>query len=165
MVRSPLRDPTTGSPRRSSGSPRCPDVLHQYAPASPSGLRSRLAAVSDGQRNTPPDVGTHLFVCQHGLWGSTDDVAFLEAYLRHNGWQTLNARCNSARLTYDGIDCCGDRLADEVWECVRRMDADRHAAPVTHVSFAGYSLGGLIVRYALGKLLAKGFFSHVKPVK
>ncbi|GFR47764.1 hypothetical protein Agub_g9531, partial [Astrephomene gubernaculifera] len=35
---------------------------------------------------------------------------------------------------------------------------------VTHISFAAYSFGGLIARYAAGKLLSCGFFRRVAPV-
>lgn len=34
---------------------------------------------------------------------------------------------------------------------------------VTMLSLIGYSLGGLVVRYAAGKLLALGFFDTVQP--
>ncbi|GIM14442.1 hypothetical protein Vretimale_17391 [Volvox reticuliferus] len=111
-------------------------------------------------KDTP--TGTHLFVCQHGLWGSPEDVSFLEQYLRHNGWLTLNARSNSARCTFDGADVCGDRLAEEVVSHVQRLAAG--GLRVTHISFAAYSFGGLIARYAAGKLHASGFFSLVTPV-
>ncbi|GLI62824.1 hypothetical protein VaNZ11_005574, partial [Volvox africanus] len=111
-------------------------------------------------KDTP--TGTHLFVCQHGLWGSPEDVSFLEQYLRHNGWLTLNARSNSARCTFDGADVCGDRLAEEVVSHVQRLAAG--GLRVTHISFAAYSFGGLIARYAAGKLHASGFFSMVAPV-
>lgn len=37
-------------------------------------------------------------------------------------------------------------MAHEVVACVARLEASGAAPPVTHVSFAGYSLGGLIVR-------------------
>ncbi|EFJ45813.1 hypothetical protein VOLCADRAFT_93914 [Volvox carteri f. nagariensis] len=106
--------------------------------------------------------GAHLFVCQHGLWGSPEDVSFLEQYLQHNGWLTLNARSNSARCTFDGADVCGDRLAAEVVSHVQRLAAG--GIRVTHISFAAYSFGGLIARYAVGKLLASGFFSAIAPV-
>ncbi|GLC40467.1 hypothetical protein PLESTB_001261800 [Pleodorina starrii] len=112
------------------------------------------------QQDAP--AGAHLFVCQHGLWGSPEDVAFLEQYLQHNGWLTLNARSNSARCTFDGADVCGDRLAAEVVAHVQRLAAG--GVTVTHISFAAYSFGGLIARYAVGKLLAGGFFSVVAPV-
>ncbi|PNH10136.1 hypothetical protein TSOC_003174 [Tetrabaena socialis] len=79
----------------------------------------------------------HLFVCQHGLWGSPEDVAFLERYIAHNGWLTLNARSNSARGTFDGADVCGDRLAAEVVAHVQVLAAQ--GTRVTHLSFAAYS--------------------------
>ncbi|KXZ46295.1 hypothetical protein GPECTOR_45g165 [Gonium pectorale] len=101
--------------------------------------------------------GAHLFVCQHGLWGSPSDVSFLETFLQHNGWLTLNAQSNSARGTFDGADVCGDRLAAEVVAHVRRLN--EAGVRLSRISFAAYSFGGLIVRYAVGKLHAVGFFT------
>lgn len=52
-------------------------------------------------------------------------------------------------LTYDGVDVCGDRLAQYVKEaCSRLADA---ATPVTKISFIGYSLGGMMCRCGGGE--------------
>ncbi|KAG2487477.1 hypothetical protein HYH03_013899 [Edaphochlamys debaryana] len=104
-----------------------------------------------------PMQDAHLCVVQHGLWGSPSDVAMLERYLRAAGLLTLNAASNTARCTFDGADVCGDRLAAEVAEHVTRLAAG--GVRVTRLSFAAYSFGGLIARYAAGKLWATGFFS------
>lgn len=62
--------------------------------------------------------------------------------------------------TYDGIDVCGTRVADETQREVSRLN---QTSPVVKISFVGYSLGGLISRYALGLLYQRGLFDHVKP--
>jgi len=46
--------------------------------------------------------------------------------------------------TYQGIDRCGDRLAEEV-----RAYVEEHSA-LQRISVVGHSMGGLIARYALG---------------
>lgn len=81
-----------------ASAPACQLLSSSSAPIAPH--RHAPRHLSTPRTTRPGQRGTHLFVCQHGLWGSTDDVGFLESYLRHNGWHTLNARCNSARLTY-----------------------------------------------------------------
>ena len=49
-----------------------------------------------------------------------------------------------ALQTYEGIDRCGQRLAEEVTEYVAvHPDLER-------ISLIGHSMGGLIGRYALG---------------
>lgn len=48
--------------------------------------------------------------------------------------------------TYQGIDRCGGRLAEEVSTYV-----EQHPA-LQRISVVGHSMGGLIARYALGKL-------------
>lgn len=46
--------------------------------------------------------------------------------------------------TYRGIDACGQRLVEEIQECVsKHPNLDR-------LSIFGHSMGGLIARYALG---------------
>lgn len=49
--------------------------------------------------------------------------------------------------TYQGIDACGQRLADEVRGVVAA------AGPgLTHISIIAHSMGGLMARYAIGAL-------------
>ena len=53
--------------------------------------------------------------------------------------------------TYEGIDKCGERLAEEVKGYV-----EEHPA-LQRISVVGHSMGGLIARYALGEP------SHLHP--
>ncbi|KAL6588133.1 hypothetical protein OROMI_001111 [Orobanche minor] len=54
--------------------------------------------------------------------------------------------CNSSRLTFDGVDKMGERLAEEV------IDVIKHWRGVRKISFVAHSLGGLVARYAIGRL-------------
>ncbi|PNX92265.1 hypothetical protein L195_g015399 [Trifolium pratense] len=56
------------------------------------------------------------------------------------------SECNSSRLTFDGVDTMGERLAEEVLSVVRRWPE------VQKISFVAHSLGGLVARYAIGRL-------------
>lgn len=50
-------------------------------------------------------------------------------------------------MTFDGVDTMGERLAQEVMSVVRRYPGLRK------ISFVAHSLGGLVARYAIGRLL------------
>lgn len=65
-------------------------------------------------------------------------------------------------LTYDGIDVNGKRIRDEIVEETERLEAA--GTPVTKISIIGYSLGGLICRYAVGLLYKEGFFDEITPI-
>ncbi|KAG1659241.1 hypothetical protein FOA52_004686 [Chlamydomonas sp. UWO 241] len=49
-------------------------------------------------------------------------------------------------MTYDGIDVCAERLVQQLDDAIAR--AEKAGRTVTKLSFIGYSLGGLINRYA-----------------
>lgn len=68
---------------------------------------------------------------------------------------------HSGYLTYDGIGVNGKRVADEIQVQKRLLESD---GKVTKVSMIGYSMGGLIARYAIGILKHVGFFKNVTPV-
>ena len=62
---------------------------------------------------------------------------------------------------------CGERLAALVQQTTAQIDsqpdAEGRGRRVTSLTLLGYSLGGLMVRYAAGKLLADGYFERVQP--
>jgi pimeloyl-ACP methyl ester carboxylesterase len=112
---------------------------------------------------------THLCVLVHGLgggpWDWTPIVLEFEKNLKkalslslsrskrtskgeknHHGIHVHVSRANSFVKTFDGIDVCGDRLAEEIKQVVRERPSLRS------ISIVGHSLGGLIARYALGTL-------------
>lgn len=110
----------------------------------------------------------HLVVLVHGLWGCTAhfdyisnalDDAFHSNSLFRNGGRLENeeivvytTHLNEGYKTYDGIDVCGLRVAREIEEQIEELGS------VTKFSLCGYSLGGLIARYALGALYKKQLF-------
>ncbi|TKY84528.1 hypothetical protein EX895_006430 [Sporisorium graminicola] len=71
----------------------------------------------------------------------------------------LNSEVNSGDHTYDGIDWCGERLVKDVYREVGRIEREEGAV-VARCSLIGYSLGGLVIRYAAGVMYADGFFAE-----
>ncbi|MEW5310964.1 MAG: hypothetical protein WDW38_002715 [Sanguina aurantia] len=111
----------------------------------------------------------HLLILQHGLWGTASNLDWLEQLIQKEyaasaspSLRVLNSRVNEKNLTYDGVDICGTRVASLVQDTVASLAAQGQT--VTHLSFVGYSLGGLYNRYAVGKLWAEGFFDAVVPL-
>ena len=74
----------------------------------------------------------------------------------------LNAKSNCGSLTYDGIELGGERLCREIEDEIEALA--RRGYKIERFSMAGYSLGGLVARYALGLLESRGFFEHITPV-
>ncbi|CAM9010881.1 unnamed protein product [Wickerhamomyces anomalus] len=64
--------------------------------------------------------------------------------------------------TIDGIDVCGLRVAHEIMDQIKTLNKEGHH--VTKFSIVGYSLGGLISRYAIGILYHQNYFQSIKPV-
>ncbi|OCF40533.1 hypothetical protein I317_05624 [Kwoniella heveanensis CBS 569] len=66
--------------------------------------------------------------------------------------------------TWDGIDVCAQRIAEEVDKEIERLQDE--GKDVIGFSVMGYSLGGLIARYLIGILYARqpSFFARHKPV-
>ncbi|KAF9168275.1 hypothetical protein DFQ26_000105 [Actinomortierella ambigua] len=162
--------------------------------------------------------GIHLLVLQHGMWGYASHVKFIETQFKQHLGDRLcvyRARANESKYTYDGIDLCGVRLAEEIHAVIKVIEEGGSiedmkgqkkkspkkssqpplsAAPapatsssssfssshpststssttslrsttrprkVTQFSYLGYSLGGLIGRFAIGVLETQKFFSPV----
>jgi len=111
-------------------------------------------------------VSIHLIVLQHGFMGNPGHlgsiVRRLTAPFPECGDRVVvhNSPVNNLNLTMDGIDVCGHRLADDV---TQKLDELRqgHPRPAIKLSFIGYSLGGLIVRYSLGLLEGAGALKDV----
>ncbi|KAG9456010.1 hypothetical protein H6P81_000518 [Aristolochia fimbriata] len=91
----------------------------------------------------------HLVVMVNGIVGSAEDWRYAaEQFVNKLPDKVIvhRSECNSSRLTFDGVDLMGERLAEEVLSVVRRRPG------VRKISFLAHSLGGLIARYAIGKL-------------
>ena len=80
----------------------------------------------------------------------------------HDRLHILVAERNSGNFTYDGIELGGERVAHEVEETLEALTANGHA--IKKLSVVGYSLGGLVARYALGLLYARGWLDKLEPV-
>lgn len=74
----------------------------------------------------------------------------------------LVAKSNCGSLTYDGIELGGERLCQEIEDEVENLA--RRAQRIRRFSIAGYSIGGLVARYAVGLLDSQGFFDDITPV-
>ncbi|XP_058113801.1 uncharacterized protein LOC131256777 isoform X2 [Magnolia sinica] len=91
----------------------------------------------------------HLVVMVNGIIGSADDWRYAaEQFVKKLPDKVIvhRSECNSSRLTFDGVDLMGERLAEEVLSVVRRRPG------VQKISFVAHSLGGLVARYAIGRL-------------
>ncbi|KAK9983080.1 hypothetical protein SO802_032605 [Lithocarpus litseifolius] len=125
--------------------------------------RSKMEVVDgDGQRRNP----THFVIMVNGLNGRKKlSAIYLHLHLtlifdaenwRYAAKQFLKkypedviahcSECNPSKLTFDGVDNMGDRLAEEVISVIKRHPG------VQKISFVGHSLGGLVTRYVIAKL-------------
>ncbi|TKA21775.1 hypothetical protein B0A50_08696 [Salinomyces thailandicus] len=103
---------------------------------------------------------------ESSLWGNPSHMLALQAALRkqHRGedLQILITDSNAHAKTYDGIAIGGERATYEIEQCIRHLR--REGMHVKQFSIIGYSMGGLIARYAIGLLYQNGFFDGVEPV-
>jgi hypothetical protein len=72
------------------------------------------------------------------------------------------AKQNSGSFTYDGVELGGERVCQEIIEEIEKLA--REGQKIKRLSLVGYSLGGLIIRYAIGLLESKGIFEKITPV-
>lgn len=78
----------------------------------------------------------------------------------HDELNLLLAKQNSGSFTYDGIERGGERVCAEIEDELRKME--KEGGKITKLSVIGYSLGGLVSRYAVGLLDAKGILDDVE---
>lgn len=91
----------------------------------------------------------HLVIMVNGIVGSSADWRYAaEQFLKRLPDKVIvhRSECNSSKLTFDGVDLMGERLAREV------LDVVEHWPEVHKISFVAHSLGGLVARYAIGRL-------------
>lgn len=74
----------------------------------------------------------------------------------------LACRSNPGSLTYDGVEVGAERVAKEIEDMLEELERDGYK--ITRFSIVGYSLGGLVARYAVGLLYHKGYFEKITPV-
>ncbi|KAI4245607.1 MAG: hypothetical protein L6R40_002408 [Gallowayella cf. fulva] len=126
-----------------------------------------MSLVESDRTSVDPDrKANHLCVLVHGLWGNPNHLDYLAQSLRkkhsEDKLNILVAKSNSGTYTYDGIETGGERVTQEIEELLQELTKD--GAPIEKLSIVGYSLGGLIARYAIGLLYSKGWFEKIKPV-
>ncbi|XP_027366219.1 putative lipase YOR059C [Abrus precatorius] len=91
----------------------------------------------------------HLVVMVNGILGSTTDWKFAAEQFVKELPDKVFVHCserNVAMQTLDGVDVMGERLAEEVLEVIKTKPNMRK------ISFIAHSVGGLIARYAIGRL-------------
>ncbi|ESQ54726.1 hypothetical protein EUTSA_v10025307mg [Eutrema salsugineum] len=91
----------------------------------------------------------HLVVMVNGIIGSSADWKYAaEQFVKKFPDKVLvhRSESNSATMTFDGVDMMGERLASEVLSVIKNRSGLRK------ISFVAHSLGGLVARYAIGKL-------------
>jgi hypothetical protein len=69
---------------------------------------------------------------------------------------------NSGNFTYDGIELGGERVCYEIEDELEKLT--KRGQKIKRISLVGYSLGGLVARYAVGLLYSKGVFETIEPV-
>lgn len=74
----------------------------------------------------------------------------------------LAAKRNAGSFTYDGIELGGERVAYEIEETLEKLAARGYN--IKKLSMVGYSLGGVVARYALGLLDSRGWLDKLEPV-
>ncbi|PNH76597.1 hypothetical protein VD0001_g1032 [Verticillium dahliae] len=106
----------------------------------------------------------HLCVLVHGLWGNPNHMANIAKSLRSqypsDKLYLLLAKRNSGSFTYDGIERGGERVCAEIEEEIALIE--KRGGSITKISIVGYSLGGLVARYAVGLLYAKGLLDKLE---
>ncbi len=136
---------------------------------------------------TETSPGIHLCVIVHGsvkrdkslteaqdytdtstrsLWGNPTHLSYVASSLRgefsEEIFHVLVAKRNSGNFTYDGIELGGERLTNEIENELAELE--KKGKNVKNISLVGYSLGGLVARYAIGLLYSKGIFDNLQPV-
>jgi hypothetical protein len=68
---------------------------------------------------------------------------------------------NAGNFTYDGIELGAERVTQEIESF---LEQELEGKQVKKLSVVGYSLGGLVARYAIGLLYSRGWFSKIEPI-
>ncbi|KAG2423781.1 hypothetical protein HXX76_015057 [Chlamydomonas incerta] len=148
-----------------SGAPRSPRSAAAAAASSSAAEASAGTGAGGGGGGEAggPRGPTHLIVFANGLFGSPSNWTViceqLQQRLDMNDTLLHPSQVNRRTDTYDGIDVCGGRLADEIRGVVAAHPS------LTRISVVGHSLGGLLLRYAIGLLYspASGRIAGLAP--
>ncbi|XP_043715999.1 lipid droplet phospholipase 1-like isoform X2 [Telopea speciosissima] len=91
----------------------------------------------------------HLVVMANGILGRSKDWKFAAEQFARMLPDKVIVHCserNESKMTLDGVDVMGERLVEEVVEVIKRKPH------VRKISFIAHSMGGLVARYAIGRL-------------
>lgn len=102
----------------------------------------------------------HLVVLTHGLWGNAGHLAVIEKSIHEafkDAVSIININIFEGSYTYDGIDVNGQKVISQI-----RPELEK--GKYKTISFVGYSLGGLILRYTIGILYKEGVFDYLEPL-
>ncbi|KAK1754494.1 putative serine esterase-domain-containing protein [Echria macrotheca] len=106
----------------------------------------------------------HLVVLVHGLWGNPEHMGSIAKKLREqyppDQVYILVAKRNSGSFTYDGVELGGERVCVEIEEELELIKS--RGGRINKLSVVGYSLGGLVARYAIGLLHARGVLDDLE---
>lgn len=106
-----------------------------------------------------------MTIWNNSLWGNPSHLDQVAAALKERHGENLHILCakeNSGNFTYDGIELGGERLAHEIEDTLDTLH--KGGQNIRKISVVGYSLGGLVARYAIGLLEAQGWLDKVEPV-
>ena len=117
-----------------------------------------------GKLPSRPVLVQHTY-CRR-LWGNPKHMAYVASALRdkhaEDELHILVAKTNSDTFTYDGIDLGAERVTQEIETYI--SDLEKEGSHISKLSIVGYSLGGLVARYAIGLLFSNGWFDRLEPV-
>lgn len=101
----------------------------------------------------------HLIIIQNGLHGRAIKLQnfkdLINVSLNHSH-EIFISDVNDLLKSREGIDLCGLRLADYAKNLIKTNK-------YTSISFIGHSLGGLIIRYAIGIMEKEKLFDKITP--
>lgn len=102
----------------------------------------------------------------YSLWGNPNHLWYLASALREqypeDKAHILVAKRNAGSFTYDGIELGGERVTQEIEQTLEELEGK--GQHIKKISVIGYSLGGLVARYAIGLLYNRGWFEKLQPV-
>lgn len=110
--------------------------------------------------------GKHLLVFIHGLWGNYKhmnslNTVFEKTLANHPELVYYAPRQNAMFKTFDGIEIVGYRTLTEICQFITGYKE----GPITKISIVGYSMGGLIARFVIGKMYSEfdKIFGDIEP--
>lgn len=122
----------------------------------------------------------HLVVFIHGLWGSHKHMKAIRSVFNekfgkidktdnelNNIEETIFfvPKQNALFKTFDGIEIIGYRTLIELCHFIKKFHKQNRDSKITKISVVGYSLGGLVARFVIGKCFTecKDIFKDMKP--